>query len=66
LIEPAPGQRTEALEMRFEPLKIIGLQIKREQTAQAAIDRIKILPGAIQGEMTRATIEILRVVERFV
>ena len=50
--------------MRLQPPKIIRLQIKLEQIAQAAIDRIEILPGAIRREMIGAAIEILRVVER--
>ena len=50
--------------MRLQLLEIVRLQIKREQTAQAAVDRIKILPGTIRRQMVGAAIEILRVVER--
>ena len=51
--------------MRLEPPEIVRLEIKREQAAQAAIDRIKIPPGAIRREMIGAAIGILRVFERF-
>ena len=50
--------------MRLKPPKIVRLQIKREQIAQAAIDRIEILSGTIRRQMVGAAIEILRVVER--
>jgi hypothetical protein len=65
MIEPAAGQRAETMKMRLQPSKIIRLEIKLEQAAQAAIDRIKILPGAIRRDMIGAAIEILCVVERF-
>ena len=52
-VQPAAGQRAEAIEMRLKPPKIARLQIKPEQIAQAAIDRIKILPGAIRRQMDR-------------
>ena len=63
-IQPAAGQRAEAIKMRLKPPKIVRLQIELEQTAQAAIDRIKILSGTIRRQMVGAAIEILRVVER--
>src|ERR1700723_3697024 len=64
-IQPATRQCAEAMKMRLELPKIIRLQIELEQTAQAAVDRIKILSGTIQRQMIGAAIEILRIVERF-
>jgi hypothetical protein len=63
-IQPATRQCAEAIKMRLKLLKIIRLQIGLQQTAQAAIDRIKILSGAIQRQMIGAAIAILRIVER--
>ncbi len=56
-IEPAACERAEAVEMWLQPAKIIRLQIEPEQIAQAAIDRVEILSGAIRRECC-AVIEI--------
>ncbi len=66
-IEPAARECAEAIEMRFQPLKIVRLQIKPEQIAQAAIDGIEILPRAIRRDVVGAALAILRfgLVERF-
>ena len=67
-IEPAARQNPQAMEMRFQPLKIVRLQIEPEQIAQAAIHGIEILSRAIRRDMVGAAREILRVglVGRFV
>jgi hypothetical protein len=56
------------MEMGFQPLKIVRLQIKPEQIAQAAIHGIEILPRAIRRDMVGAAPDVLRLglVERFV
>jgi hypothetical protein len=63
-VEPAARQRTEAVEMRFQPAKIIRLKIQLQKIAQAAIPCIKILPGAIRRDVSGAAIGILRFRER--
>ena len=60
LIQPAPRQRAQAVEMRLEPPKIIRLQIYPEKIAQAAIDRVEILPGTIRCDVIGAAIGTLR------
>ena len=59
-IEPAARQNPQAMEMRFQPLKIVRLQIKPEQIAQAAIHGIEILARAIRRDMVGAALAILR------
>ena len=54
LIEPAAGQRAETMEMRFQPLEIVRREIKSELVAQAAIDGIEILAGAVEPQMVGA------------
>ena len=52
-IEPPARQFAEPIEMRFQPPKILRLQIKPEQIAQAAIDRIEILSRAVRRDVKR-------------
>ena len=59
-VEPAAGQRAETIEVRLKPAKIIRFQIKLQQIAQAAIDGVEILPGAIRRDVIGAAIEIGR------
>jgi hypothetical protein len=54
LVEAAARQRAEAMKMRFQPAKIIRLQIEPEQIAQAAVDRIEILSRAIGRDVIGA------------
>src|SRR5665647_3749046 len=54
LIEPAAGQRAEAVEMRLQPAEIIRLQIEFQKIAQAAIDGVEVLPGAIRRDVVGA------------
>jgi hypothetical protein len=65
-IQSAARQSAEAIEMRLEPPKIIRFQINLEKIAEAAIDRIEILPRAIRCDVIGAAIEIPRFSERFV
>src|SRR6266446_7772465 len=60
--EPAARQSTQAIEMRLQPSKIIRLEIKPEQVAQAAVDRVEILSGAIRRDVIGAA--LLRAAER--
>jgi hypothetical protein len=55
-IQPAPRQRAQTVEMRLELPKMIRLQIYPEKIAQAAIDRVEILPGAIRCDMIGAAL----------
>ena len=50
LVQSAAGQCAKAMEMRFEPLKIIRFEIDMEKLAQAAIDRVEILSRAIRRD----------------
>ena len=50
-IEPAAGQRAEAIEVRLQPLEIVGGQIEPQQIVQAAIGGVKILPGAVRRDV---------------
>ncbi len=59
-IQPAAGQRAEAVEMRLEPLKIVRFEIELEKIAQAAIDRIEILPRTVPGDEIGAAIRVRR------
>jgi len=54
LIEPAPGQFAETVEMRLKPAQVGRLQIEPEQVAQAAIDGIEILSRAIRRDVIGA------------
>ena len=56
LVEPAAGELAEPIEMRFQHSEIIRCQIKRQQIAQAAVDGVEILSGAVGREMIRAAI----------
>ena len=60
LIQPAARQRPEAMEMRFEPPKIVRRQIELQQIAQAAIDQVEVQSGAIRRDMIGAVAEIRR------
>src|SRR5213078_4106346 len=64
LIEPAARQDTQAIEMRLQLPKIIWLEIKSDKIAQAAVDRIEILAGAIRRDVIGASILRLRAAQR--
>ena len=51
--------------MRLQPAEIVRLQIKPEQIAQAAIERIEILTRAVRRDVIGAAALRLRVDERF-
>ena len=55
LVEPAAGELAEPVEMRLQLLEIVRCQIKRQQVAQAAVDGIEILSGAVRREVFGAT-----------
>ena len=57
-IEPAAGQRAEAIEMRLEPAKIVRRQIERQQIAQAAIDGVEVLSRAIRRDVVGAAARV--------
>src|SRR5260370_35193760 len=63
-IEPAACQSTQAIKMRFQPSKIIRLEIKSDKMPQAAVDRVEILSGAIRRDMVGAVLLRLRAAER--
>jgi hypothetical protein len=63
-IQAAARERAEAIEMRFQPSEIGRLQIKLEKIAQAAVDRVEILSGAIRRDVIGAAIDILGLGER--
>ena len=65
-VEPAARQNTQAIKMRLQPSKIVRLEIKSDKIAQAAVDRVEILAGAIRRDVTGAAILRLRVAERSV
>src|SRR6266566_956378 len=52
--------------MRLQPPKIIWLEIKSDKIAQAAVDRVEILAGAIRRDVVGAAILGLGVAERSV
>ena len=60
LIQPAARQRPEAMEMRLEPPEIVRRQIELQQLAQAAIDQVEVLSGAVRREMIGAAAEVWR------
>jgi hypothetical protein len=62
-IEPAARQNTQAIKMRFQPSKIIRLEIKSDKMPQAAVDRIEILSGAIWRDVIGAVIVHWRVAD---
>ena len=47
LVEAAAGERAQAIEVRLQAAKIFRGEIKRQQLAQAAIERVEILPRAV-------------------
>jgi hypothetical protein len=47
--------------VRLEPSKIVRRQIEFQEIAQAAIDRVEILPRAIRRDVAGTAIEMLRV-----
>jgi len=47
LVEPAAGKLAHPIEMRFQLRKIMTCQIKRQQVAQAPVDRIEVLSRAV-------------------
>jgi hypothetical protein len=51
--------------MRFQPAKIIRLEIRLQQIAQAAVYRIEILARAIRRDVVGTARERLRFLERF-
>ncbi|MGA7995535.1 MAG: hypothetical protein WCA28_11555, partial [Bradyrhizobium sp.] len=65
-IQPAARQFAEAMEMRFQPPEILRLQVQPEQIAQAAIDRIEILPRAVRRNVKGAAALCPGLNERFV
>ena len=54
LVEPAAGERAEPVEMRLQTAKIVRRQIKRQQIAQAAVDGVEILSGAVRRDVIGA------------
>jgi hypothetical protein len=48
------------MKMRFQPPEIVRLQIGLQQIAQAAIDGVEILAGAIRRDVIGAANGILR------
>src|SRR5262249_37659740 len=58
LIEAAACQGAEPIEMRLELAEIAARQIKRQQVAQAAVERIEIQARAVGGDGSRGTIGI--------
>ena len=54
LVEPAACECAEAIEMRLEAREIIRREIMREQVAQAAVDGVEILSGAIGRDVIGA------------
>jgi hypothetical protein len=59
LVEPAAGQHAEAIEVRFQVAEIFRREIKRQQIAQAAIERVEILPRAVGRDIAEAATLIL-------
>ncbi len=55
-IEPAARQNTQAIKMGFQPSQIIRLEIKPDKIAQAAVDCVEILAGAIRRDVIGAAI----------
>ena len=59
-VEPAAGERAEAIEMRLQLAEIVRLQIMREQIAQAAVDGVEILSRAIRRDVIGAAAQLRR------
>ena len=59
-VEPAAGERAEAIEMRLEMAEIVRLEIMREQVAQAAVDGVEILSRAIRRDVIGAAAQLRR------
>jgi hypothetical protein len=64
LIQAAAREYAKAIEMRFQPSEIGRLQIKSEKIAQAAVDGVEVLPGAIRRDVIGAAIDIPGLSER--
>jgi hypothetical protein len=62
--EPVARQNTQAIKMRFQPSKIIRIEIKSDKIAQAAVDRVEVLADAIRRDMVGAVLLRLRAAER--
>jgi hypothetical protein len=62
-IEPAARQNTQAIKMRFQPTKIVRIKIKPDKIAQAAVDCVEILAGAIWRDVIGAVIFHWRVAD---
>jgi hypothetical protein len=56
LIEPAAGEQTQAIEMRFQVTEVVRCQVKRKEIPQSAIDGVKVPPRAIGRDVVRAAI----------
>jgi hypothetical protein len=55
-IEPAARQHAQAIEMRLQPPNIVWLEIESDEIAQAAVDRVEILAGAIRRDVAGAAV----------
>ena len=64
-VQPAAGQHTQPIEMRFQPRKIIRFQVDPEQVAQARIDRVEILARAIARDVVGAAPRRFGLLRRF-
>jgi hypothetical protein len=53
-VQTAARQLPQAMEMRFQPPKILRLQIQPQQIAQAPVNSVKILPRAIRCDVIGA------------
>jgi hypothetical protein len=53
-VEPAARKPAEPIDMRLQPPKIVRLQIKRQQVAQAPIDGVEIPARAIRRDVISA------------
>jgi hypothetical protein len=53
-IQPAAGERAEAIEMRLELCEVISRQIGAQEIAQAAISGVEVLSSAVRRDVIGA------------